>query len=90
MAVSACTAIPSPPDLRRCGSTVFMRAWLAADHNERLVWSGFELPSGNIIQKYANDATGSFTLMRVLPTGIACVMATGVVPHPLEPARLGV
>jgi hypothetical protein len=71
-----------------CGPADQMMEALRSGYGEVLVGEGYA--AAGIVQTYANAATGSFTVVVILPSGMACLVAAGEDWHAVEPAALGI
>lgn len=70
----------APPALAAsCAEREVMVKRLAEKYNERLALAGLQhaRPAQKLMEVWASDATGSFTVIVTSPAGIACIVATG-------------
>ena len=65
------------PSQLQCGESEFIMGRLSEQFNETVQFRGVTT-SGMLDLFYLNEETGSYTMLRVAPNGIACIKASGV------------
>ena len=73
--ISSCTLPSGPAYAQACGPHAEGMELLARNHQEFPVFQGLS-DSGTAIQVFAS-ATGSYTVVAVMPNGMGCVLDTG-------------
>lgn len=61
----------------RCGEASKMKSVLKNKWGEYPVASGVLTGAGYVMVMYANDSTGTWSVVRFTPEGIACLMGAG-------------
>lgn len=60
-----------------CGDREYIVGKLAEDYAERLVSSGMHWGEDALLEIWASESTGSFTILLTSPQGVSCVVAGG-------------
>jgi hypothetical protein len=87
LAASAIVASAQPV----CSDREYIVGKLAEDYSERIVASGMHRGEDSLLEIWAAESTGSFTILLTSPQGISCIVAGGTdffIRHP-EAAHLG-
>jgi hypothetical protein len=80
--IALCLAMPGAADAqqRACGPAAEMIAGLTgpkyAEVQQTLGFVGTP-PTGNVLATFANEETGTWTVMEVSPQGVACIVSAG-------------
>lgn len=85
---AAATAPPAAMAQTVCGPHELMTSQLREIYGEQRKGYGLSNPSA-LYELWTNDATGSWTILRVHPNGIACAMVDGQYWTETGPAEAG-
>jgi hypothetical protein len=81
--LSTCGAAPAETPARPCAERSTVIARLAERYGETLQSLGLQTNS-SILEVYASEATGTWTILLTRPNGVACLVASGQAWEKLE------
>ena len=73
---AALVATASPAFGQSCAARADIVAGLASKYGETRQAAGLDL-SGNMVEVFASDDTGTWTILVTLPAGVSCIMSGG-------------
>ena len=86
----ACTGPPAWAQALACAPRAALATKLEADYGESLSARGLQNPNA-LLEVFASQETGSFTVLISRPDGISCILSTGThwMVEPVVPPKKG-